>query len=228
MHLIGLAGAAGAGKDTVASILTAVHGWRAFSFSDALYQEVAEAFGVSAESLKERTLKEIPWPRLSVDRCRDHGFRRRMLAGVADSDLCELILTQPNSPREILQRWGTDYRREQDPDYWVRQAEATWWQHHQSDAPPVGMANTSTRFDNELAWIRAMGGHVVRVDRPGVEPESDYISERPVPDNAVDYVIDNSGGIDELRGEVMQMLLSLDLLAREETSDAPVDPLEAD
>lgn len=57
--LIGLCGAAGAGKDTVAEML----GCRRVAFADTLYQCVSLVTGMTVEQLKDRDRKEatIPW-----------------------------------------------------------------------------------------------------------------------------------------------------------------------
>ena len=70
MKLIALCGAAGAGKDTVADMLPA----RKLAFADALYREVAEAFGVTVAELKCRETKELRHERLAMMYCKDVGF----------------------------------------------------------------------------------------------------------------------------------------------------------
>lgn len=54
--LIGLCGAAGSGKNTVADIL----GWRQASFAAPLYRMVAVMTGVPVQSLQDRACKEQP------------------------------------------------------------------------------------------------------------------------------------------------------------------------
>jgi len=58
--LIGLCGAAGSGKDSVASFLT---GYRKVAFADPLYECVSAITSISVERLKDRVVKEavIPW-----------------------------------------------------------------------------------------------------------------------------------------------------------------------
>lgn len=62
--------------------------------------------------------------------------------------------------RELLQLVGTEYVRHADPDYWVRQVQV----------PPGAevVLVPDTRFDNEAARIREMGGAVVQVCRDKV------------------------------------------------------------
>ena len=63
MKLIALCGAAGAGKDTVADMLPA----RKLAFADALYREVAQAWGVEQHVLRCRETKEKPQSRLVIE-----------------------------------------------------------------------------------------------------------------------------------------------------------------
>lgn len=57
--VVGITGAAGAGKGTVASML----GWHEVSFADPLYDMISVMTGYSVEQLKDRQFKEqvIPW-----------------------------------------------------------------------------------------------------------------------------------------------------------------------
>jgi hypothetical protein len=60
---------------------------------------------------------------------------------------------------KLLQWWGTEYRRAQDPDYWVKKAFV-------SIPTDIDIAIfTDVRFRNEVAAIKAVGGHTVEVVR---------------------------------------------------------------
>lgn len=91
--LIGLIAPAGAGKDTAADILVNQYGFVKISFSDLIYREVSERYGVPEWILKDRKFKES-----SMDE----------LGGM--------------SPREALQKHG-DEKRAKDPDYFLRNVE---------------------------------------------------------------------------------------------------------
>ena len=71
-------------------------------------------------------------------------------------------LTKPYSPleRRLLQWWGTDFRRAQDPGYWVKRAENVALS--QTKTPVF----TDVRFPNEADMIRWNGGILVRVSAP--------------------------------------------------------------
>lgn len=189
MRLIGLAGAAGAGKDTVAELLAERHGWAVFSFSDALYCEVARAFGVMTDALRDRETKEAPDGLLMPRRCADLDARAVLIQEAGSSVV-------PCSPRWVLQRWGTAYRRAQDPDYWLRRASERLAEFRAAGYP--GAANTSVRFDNEVDWVRCRGGRIVHVRRPGYGPANGYESEQPLPVRPGDVVLSNDGTIEQL------------------------------
>lgn len=187
--LIGCAGYAGAGKDTLGDELVRRHGYIKFSFSDALYRQVAEAFSISIEYLQHRPNKERATELLALWNCRDADFVNR----------CASMKVQPgtpNSPRDILQWWGTEYRREQDPDYWVKRARDFYREKLAAGAP--GLVNCSVRFLNEAQWIHSEGGAVVRVHRPGVKAVNAHVSDTPLPRELVDAEIANDGDMSVL------------------------------
>lgn len=69
------------------------------------------------------------------------------------------------SIRKLLQLWGTEIRRTQDPEYWTKKA-LTQVIYSLSQGKSVYL--TDVRFPNEVAAIQAIGGKVVRLD---ISPE---------------------------------------------------------
>ena len=102
--------------------------------------------------------------------------------------------------RTLLQWWGTEYRRVQDPDYWVKAWEKDVRQYDLND---TAIVVDDIRFPNELQSVRSLGGYVFRINRPMVEPVSNHISEVAL-DHVTDwaYTIDNSGTLDGLAKSV--------------------------
>lgn len=189
MKLIALCGAAGSGKDTVADMLPA----RKLAFADALYREVAEAWGVEQHVLRCRDTKETPTGILALFRCADDSF-------VAESHLAD-HWGVARSPRQILQWWG-DYRRAQDPDYFVQQTAADVAFARNEGCSPVVI--TDVRFPNEAALVRQLGGQLWQIRRPGYEAggtghasDTDGCEFRP------DVVLENFGSLDDLRRTVL-------------------------
>lgn len=60
--------------------------------------------------------------------------------------------------RPLLVTWGTHVRRKIDPDVWIKLVE-------KSLLPDTVTIITDVRFDNELQWVKDMGGYSVFVDR---------------------------------------------------------------
>lgn len=72
---------------------------------------------------------------------------------------------KPYTPaqRALLQWWGTDFRREQDPDYWVKLGAHRAEVMAEEGAIPVF---TDCRFPNEAQMVKDRGGVLVRVTAP--------------------------------------------------------------
>ncbi len=77
--------------------------------------------------------------------------------------------------RQVLQVWGTEFRRGQDPDYWVKQAEdhINCW----GGVDPHPLVFTDVRFQNEIDMLREYGFLIVHVDMPWWQVR-DYFAER--------------------------------------------------
>lgn len=213
MVILGLSGKAGAGKDSVADYLVRRYGFVKFSFSDALYREVAEAFGLEDESLlRDRATKEIQTKRLALCNCADKRFVDLMLAGKSDVVSAVALLEAALSPRQVLQWWGTEYRRAQDPDYWVKQAQdfvfGVRGLFRYPEMAPQHFVNTSVRFPNERGWIRSFGGNVWHIHRDGVDSVAEHQSEAGLPVLTDERQLWNNYTLEYLHKGVDQLLTS--------------------
>lgn len=205
-HLvIGLGGVPGAGKDTVADILVAVMGHAVkLSFGDVLYQEIAKAFDVPVEWLKDRTVKDTPQQALSLSYCRDAGMVEILKS---------LEYAQSNSPRALLQALG-DARRQQDPAYLITRV--------QSDAQAALHAGQSVvvadlRKPEEIDMIEAFRGVTVRVRNPELEQAlarargegsetANHPLENALQDVSMNLEIFNDGTLEELQEKTQNLL----------------------
>ena len=73
---------------------------------------------------------------------------------------------------------------------------------------PARLAISDVRFPNEADAIRAFGGLVVRVERPGVGPINGHESEIALDGYDFDLVVVNDGTLDELTDEMEAVLAS--------------------
>lgn len=106
--------------------------------------------------------------------------------------------------RALLQWWGTEYRRTQDDNYWVKRMK----DRIERDAPEVAIIS-DLRFPNEFEFIQRNGGYCVRVDRPGFEigDGKHHISEvglDTLSDDQWDHIIVNDGSELLLKGRAVK------------------------
>lgn len=132
--IVGFMGLAGAGKDTAAEAMrlaAQAQGMAHYraSFADPIRDVGRDVFGLTYPQMTDRALKEEVLPEWGL------------------------------SPRQILQRIGTEMGRNIHEDVWIRALESRirHW---------VGLITIpDVRFPNEARAIKEMGGHLVLVDR---------------------------------------------------------------
>ena len=180
------------GKDSVADVLVERYGFRRYGFAEALKVEVLERFRDVLDVVARETYGSGI----------DHIERARE-ALVRD--------LKPSVVRALLQNYGTEVRRRDDPQYWVDMLHT---QILHRDRPTRAVV-TDVRFRNEAAWVHGVGGLLVRVDRGAPEQGSvsAHTSERDLAEYlGWDYILKNDGTLDDLSAAVDRMvglLLSL-------------------
>lgn len=205
MILIGVLGAAGAGKSTLADRLVATHGFQSYSFARPLKEMCAKMFGWDLSRLDELGYKEEQDPNLP------EGWTRR----------------------KVLQHVGTECFRAIDPDYWVKKGKAAIEQirDQECDGSCVSwcpqqegydVVIPDVRFANEIAAIREMGGWIIRIERPedGVGTTSAaHVSEREWREATPDIVLRPALGVEHVQRHADDVIgwIKSDLLAKRPT-----------
>jgi hypothetical protein len=114
-------------------------------------------------------------------------------------DVATLLVQKPAGVRELLQNYGTDLRRSEDPDYWVN----AW--HAKVNALGGKIVVDDIRFLNEAEAIKDFGGKIIRVTRDtGIEPDK-HISEVEMSQIQVDAEIENNGTVEELYNKLEKL-----------------------
>ena len=135
-RIIGIIGAIGSGKDTIADYLIEAHGFKKASFARRVKDAAAAVFGWDRELLEGSTRESREW-REQVD----------PFWGL--------------SPRVALQKIGTEmFRTHIRDDIWVRALEKDL-----AAEPAQNFVITDCRFQNEIDTIRACGGRIIYVSR---------------------------------------------------------------
>ena len=164
--ILGIAGHMRSGKDTLAAYFVRAHGFARVGFADALKDEVLTRLPRTLAAIGE-----LAYPELST-----------LAIGAY------LLKTKPPVIRALLQEYGTQVRRADDPAYWLDR-----WEERR----PVwgNVVAPDVRFTNEAEHVKAIGGMVVRVERPGHGGDG-HESERL--DFPWDHVFQNAGTIQDL------------------------------
>lgn len=174
--LIGLTGRAGTGKDTAAAYMEDAYAFRAIGFAD----PIVDMLGALIEHV-------------DVDG-----------AWLVERALKEMPMRViGRSYRELAQTLGTEWGRALDPDFWIRIAAYRVQQIHQQGDNVV---ITDVRFANEAAWVRAMGGHVVRLVRDSAAPVREHASEQQIDLVKAERTLDNNYSKATLQDQIDRLI----------------------
>lgn len=228
---IGLTGLAGAGKSTAAQFLAVEHGFTRLSFAGPLKQ-MALDIGFTEAEIGEGKEELFDWGSLPVELAPQRALRaisRVAPLGWAHPDVADLpratlggksvnaviedlrawyAADRPawRTPRIFLQRLGTEWGRQRIySEIWVEA-----WRHNvaleavEHFGAEIIVAD-DCRFENEARAIRAEGGKIVRIERPGSGSASGaaHASENGV---KPDITIQNDGPPEVLRARILGIL----------------------
>ena len=189
--MIGLAGFARSGKDSVASFLCEHHGFARVAFADqpkkTLY-DINPEIGLSTDD-QWRMGISISYVPLQI------------LLEYTDWEGAKKVV----AVREMLQRLGVAVRNNVSETAWIDAAFKVADQHDRVVFPDV-------RFLNEADAISACGGKIVRVERPGVYAINDHVSEHEMDDYSYDATVRNWSTIHALGSVVERVMEALDVL----------------
>jgi hypothetical protein len=185
MLRIGITGHARAGKDTAAKII----------------QEHQKLLHINfADELKADLIKLNP----IVDDVGTHLVDAMRLCG----DL-ELVKAYYPEWRVLCQRYGTEVRRAEEPEVWVRRLVDKVFETMYSKGGLIpGYVVGDLRFPNEREDI--LWNAVIRVTRPGCGPANDHEAESYIDTMEVDYEIANDGTLEEFEQKVLDVMELID------------------
>jgi hypothetical protein len=215
MTLIGINGFKTSGKDTTYTILSHVYG-----DGDAFVQRVA--FADKLKIMAALVLGYEGPPQELIDHMDDFKARGRIVTqlnqyegnGPDDTMLGDPASIKTLSGREYLQLFGAKARDVFGDNFWIDQILPYPAFAGGLDPLPLMYPDadlvcvTDVRYPNEAQRVKALGGVVWEVLRPGTESDG-HATETPLPPYLVDYKIINDGDLDVLEGRVVTALETL-------------------
>ena len=173
--LVAFVGKKGSGKSTAAKSLEEEYGFVRHNFKDTLIAELKHKMPLLLDELVRvcAALSDGEW---TVDR---------------------LFKEKPPVVRALLQNYGTEVRRADDPNYWVDA-----WGQLASALSEKDIVVDDVRFENEAQAIRDMGGVLIRIvkdsfDYPVLDEHS---SETEQDDIIVNHeIVVKEGELDKLK-----------------------------
>ena len=178
--IVGFVGKKGSGKSTAAKFLEEEHGFCRHNFKDAL---IAELKHKMPETLREMV---------------------HAVALVSDGEwtVDRLFAEKPPIARALLQNYGTDVRRADDPEYWV-----DLWRNFALVPDNKNIVVDDVRFENEAQAIRDMGGCLIRImkNSPVVTEQDNHPSETEQDDIVVNHeIVVEKGDLKTLKERVFR------------------------
>lgn len=222
MNIIGISGRAGSGKDTTAHLMQYLFSefsnvkeecycsFKKFKDTYGRFNEYNTFGGFCYSEWEQKAfsdkLKEIAsiLTGIGLQKFHDQVFKKEMLPAPWNM-----------TARELLQKLGTDMmRKELGDDVWVNALFADYIQNNDFE-PDSKWIITDVRFPNEAKAIKDRGGIMICVET-GREDDGDdlHISERAMYFYQYDYILDNSGTIEQLQEKVKTMLQHFELLEK--------------
>lgn len=206
MKLIAFSGKAQAGKTTSALHCIETFGGTKIALGDAVKEEVRDfiiscgvacddcnLWGSAADRAELLILNVSQWSRS------DYRPRRILTKYIEWASPTQVQI----SYRQLLQVWGTEYRRAQREDYWCEVGK----QKILSTDGKVFIDDI--RFPDEVEMIKNMGGIVIRIERPGDAriATPDHPSETSLDGyKGFDAHIINAGDVTDLQENVERLL----------------------
>jgi hypothetical protein len=206
--ILGISGRARAGKDTLAELFIKEYGFKKVSFADSLKEICSLAFNIKLTDFYDDTIKDKKWE-ASVDLTED--IANALLSLIEERGISinkeqrcvfieEATKLSFTSPRDLLQRVGTDLcRKTIDDQIWINifinkisKAEGFY-------------ISADVRFKNEREAIAKLGGKnllILRPDLPEItlnSHESEILGCDPY---MIDVTIINDSTINILKDEV--------------------------
>ncbi len=224
--IIGVSGYSGSGKDTIGAIIQYLN----CQNPQSSIEEISTNYSEYEYWLDEQSgweirkfagkLKDIAehLTGIPIEKFEDQEFKKTNLgpewaSPIPGEDWVDgKPVNVPMTVRDFLQKLGTDaLRMGLHDNVWVNALMADYVKDDESNRLPNWII-TDVRFPNEAQAIKDKGGIIIRVDRPGVKPINNHLSEIGLDSWDFDYKIFNISDIFDLKETVRNILKHIKVL----------------
>ena len=187
--LIGLTGATGVGKDTIAKMLMEARGAVRLAFGDPVKAAAREAFGLEPKWLTDSAKTTV------------HPYW-----GITPREMYQRLATEA-------------MRGEFGQDFWVRRLQQDYEAVRALDVNRMIVITDVrfNGEDTERNWVRAQGGFIVHVNGPQRREDinHNHVSNTPILRESDDLVLDNFGTVDGLAMKTGMLLAQIERRMRD-------------
>lgn len=186
MPIIGLCGYKGSGKDTIADMLVNTDNYIKVAFADFIRNALKELFSWNDETFNQENKEKIDpyWGVTPRKMCQEIGTE---FLRVHCKDMLSSEFNLPNG-----QIYNSTFHIKRINQDIIKLLEVN---------PNVNIVFSDIRFQDELDYIKKLGGYVIKVSRPDKDSDefSNHISEKNIDTlNEIDYTIENNHTIQHL------------------------------
>lgn len=207
-RIIGIAGFARSGKDTLADYLCHDHGCTKTHFADAIKKQLKEIFNFTDEQLWGSE-KEKPDERYPISGIcpRDRAHCERQSDGSWRCPTCKNAYGTFLTARLAMQTLGTEWGRTMYPNIWI-DCTMRFIQESAQRANKDRWVIADVRMWDEVHRIKEIGGIVVRMHRKMPQKHLWHATESELaemPDSLFDIIVHNDGSVAALQEEAKRV-----------------------
>lgn len=183
--VIGLSGKSGSGKDTITDIIQKL--------------TIKKDFIVYKNSFA-KSIKDILVFNLGVfDNYKEIEKNKNSKDYIPNFT----IYGEPMTTRQALQNIGEEFKKIFGKDIWIKSLKNNIGNDYKYNS--ILIIITDVRFENEFDFVKnELGGKMILVTSPNSN-NYEHISEKPI-NKEYDYIIENSGTLEELENKVKEIL----------------------
>ena len=175
--LLAFTGKMGSGKTTACDYLVSQGGYVKVNFKNALVEEMKERLSDTLEEMADA-----------------YSLMGEMF------DVDTLFQKKPPLMRALMQNYGTEVRRRDDPDYWTKQYRKRV---EEAFAQGYNVVTDDCRFLNEAQTVKSLGGQIIKIERSDITHTGSHQSEMEMDSIVADTILHTKPG--DLKGLYQQI-----------------------